>query len=114
MKKEFIEMLERCKACKPGMCCRDGVEVTKEEMKKIEAFGPKIKKPWFEPIEPDEISDSDHVDTTVIRGGTCVFQAKNKLCVVYEVRPNYCAEFPLESGEIAEHYEELCLERHNS
>ena len=106
MKKRLLKI---CTACKTGSCCREGVELNKNEIERIEKFDPPIKKPWFKLVDLEEYDvDPDHPYEMVLRNKRCVFQGDNKRCLIYSVRPRHCAEFPLESGKIAEYYEELC------
>ena len=97
-----------CSDCKSGKCCRDGVDVDLEEAKRISRLRLKIRKPWFEDLFRDDNSPSGWVVGTAIRDNRCVFQDKNKRCLVYRLRPRYCREFPYEGGRPAPFYEELC------
>ncbi|MFH1775985.1 MAG: YkgJ family cysteine cluster protein [Candidatus Omnitrophota bacterium] len=105
--------LEKCKVCADGICCREGVELTKEELKRIVRFAPGVKKPWFRRLKANEGTTPEDEFETVIKNKRCVFQDENKRCMVYPVRPKYCAEFPLEGGKVAEFYDELCGRLHD-
>jgi len=104
-------MLKNCKICKSGSCCQEGVEVTEEEMLRIEKLNPAVEKPWFKLIDPNDAPDPGYNHETIVRNGRCVFQRDDKLCSVYSVRPQNCADFPLELGKPALYYERLCDNR---
>lgn len=109
-KQKFVEAdLEACNSCTVGSCCYEGVELTGAELKRIAASGPKVAKPWFRLMTEKEKSDDDHPFATVVRDGSCVFQDQNNRCTVYNVRPQYCRDFPLEDGKTATHYQRLCV-----
>lgn len=111
MRKGIKELLERCKTCKSGLCCQEGVELNQEEMKRIAEFNPEVKRPWFGLIDAEDEPDPGYTHETLVRDGRCIFQHKDKRCLVYEVRPAYCAEFPLEDGKLAKYYKRLCDNR---
>ncbi|MFQ5680676.1 MAG: YkgJ family cysteine cluster protein [Candidatus Omnitrophota bacterium] len=104
------ELYARCRRCDTGICCREGVELTESEMKRVLRLrpAPDIRRPWFKPIDRRENPDSDCDYETLLRDNRCVFQAKNNRCLVYRVRPRYCREFPLEGNGLAPYYTELC------
>lgn len=108
MKLDLKKIALECSDCRSGSCCRDGVELSREEVCRIEAFNPKVKKPWFGKVAKIDDPEPGFEFETVLRKRGCVFQADNKLCLVYSVRPSYCRQFPLESEELAEFYELLC------
>ncbi len=83
--------------------------MTTEEMQRIAATHPQVPIPWFRKLEGKELSDAEHPYATVVRNGTCVFQDKTNLCKIYDVRPQYCRDFPIEDGKTAPHYQRLCV-----
>lgn len=99
-----------CKACKTGACCRLGVEMDLKEAAKIADLDLNLKKPWFACLFKDESFSSGWGVDTVVRHGRCVFQQKDKKCLIYLYRPTACREFPLEDGKFARYYEHLCSE----
>ena len=101
--------LKACHTCRIGTCCYGGVELTADELKRISKSNPPVAKPWFRKLIGKERSDDEHPFATVVRNGTCVFQDKNNFCLIYDVRPHYCREFPIEKGETAPHYRQLCV-----
>lgn len=98
-----------CDRCRVGSCCYEGAELTLAEIKAILKKNPGVPKPWFRLVEPHEGPDKKYPFSTVMRGGTCVFQDKNNRCLVYKVRPKHCREFPLEKGRPAPYYKRLCV-----
>lgn len=102
------KLLERCKVCKVGSCCNEGVELSREEVRRIIEAAPKVEKPWFRLVDPINNPVPGYSYETRIKNGSCIFQAEDKKCLVYAVRPKYCREFPLENGEIAQYHERLC------
>ena len=102
------ELLKSCKACKRGSCCQDGVELDLQEARRISKLKLRLKKPWFEDLLKDTNLPSGWKVSTVARDGRCVFQKKNFRCRIYRHRPNFCRDFPLENGGIAEFYDYLC------
>ena len=102
------KIFEVCNTCVTGLCCRDGVDVDLEEAKKIARLKINIPKPWFEGLFYDKELPSKWGVGTVVRNGRCVFQAKDYRCRIYRYRPNYCRDFPLEFGSIANLYHYLC------
>lgn len=105
------ELLENCSLCKLGFCCEEGVELSKEEARKIIVSSPQVKKPWFRLVDPENDPVPGYNYETIIRDGRCIFQADDKKCRIYNVRPKNCAEFPLEDGKVAQYYERLCASR---
>lgn len=91
-----------------GSCCQDGVDVDLEEAKRISMLNLDLKKPWFEKLFQDSDMSSGWAVSTVVRDGRCVFQKSNYKCIIYEHRPTFCRDFPLEKGRIAEFYHYLC------
>lgn len=102
------KLLERCTSCKSGSCCQEGVELSREEARRIIALAPEINRPWFRLVHPEDNPAPGYNYETLVKNGRCIFQAPDKKCLVYKVRPKNCAEFPLEDGKIAEYYEKLC------
>lgn len=102
------ELLEKCNSCKLGACCEEGVELSKEEVKRIIAFVPQVKKPWFRLVDPENDPLPGYNYETLIKDRRCIFQADDKKCRIYSVRPKNCAEFPLEDGKLAQYYHRLC------
>jgi Fe-S-cluster containining protein len=107
-KKHGIHDLKLCRICDKGACCREGVEVDLFEVARILKRTLTIAKPWFHFIRRDKSSPSGFVFDTVVRGERCVFQAADRRCRVYNIRPRYCREFPLEDGQRAPYYHSLC------
>ena len=97
-----------CKTCITGSCCRDGVEVDLEEAKKISKLKLRLKKPWFNLLQPDRDMPSGWSLSTVVRDGSCVFHKKDYKCRIYEMRPFYCRAFPVEEGEVSKFFHYLC------
>lgn len=111
MREEIKKLLRRCQGCESGSCCQEGAELNKEEIRKILKFNPPIKKPWFRLADPEYEPEPDYPYETRLKNGRCIFQDKDKRCLIYEVRPKKCAEFPLENGKLAEYYKRLCNNR---
>jgi len=107
-------MYQHCKMCSVGSCCQDGVDVDLEEAKKIAQLQLPLEKPWFELLQKDECMSSGWSLSTTVRDNRCVFQKPDKKCMIYDHRPSYCREFPLEDGDIAEYYAYLCKEPSHS
>lgn len=106
--KKNSKTLPMCGVCGKGSCCRYGVEVDLFEVAVILKKNPSLPKPWFEYLGRDKNLPSGFKFTTVLRNRRCVFQDARGLCSVYEVRPRYCIEFPLEGGKRAPFYHDLC------
>jgi Fe-S-cluster containining protein len=102
------KLLEKCITCLTGSCCKDGVEVDLKEAQKISQLAIDLSKPWFEGLCEDRDMPSGWATSTVVREGRCVFQRSDYRCMIYEHRPMYCREFPLENGRVAELYDYLC------
>lgn len=98
-----------CKVCGYGECCREGVEADLWEVGRIleESFLD-IPRPWFKYLGRDKRFPSGYKFSTVLRNRRCVFQNKQNRCVIYEIRPRFCEEFPLEGREKAPYYRSLC------
>ena len=109
MQEPIVADLAACKSCKVGSCCYEGVELNKRELKRILRYNPSVAKPWFKLVTESEKPDGDHNFSTVVRNSTCVFQDKNNRCMIYNVRPQYCRDFPLENTQTAPHYRRLCV-----
>ena len=97
-----------CMDCYQGMCCRDGVEVDLLEVARILEQPLNIPKPWFEFLSRDKRFPSGFKFTTILRNRRCVFQDERMRCRIYEIRPRFCVEFPLEDGRKAPYYHSLC------
>ncbi len=97
-----------CRDCGHGKCCREGVEVDLFEVADILRLPLDITKPWFRYLGRDKSFPSGYKFSTILRDRRCVFQDNNKRCLIYEARPKFCVEFPLEGGRVAPHYHELC------
>jgi Fe-S-cluster containining protein len=67
-----------------------------------------LSQPWFEYVGRDRRSPSGYKFTTLVKNRRCIFQGHDWRCLVYSVRPRFCAEFPLENGKKAPYYHELC------
>ncbi|MFA5038584.1 MAG: YkgJ family cysteine cluster protein [Candidatus Omnitrophota bacterium] len=100
--------LSLCRRCDLGSCCRDGVEVDLFEASQILKRAPAVPRPWFKFLRSDKRSPSGFVFSTVLRHRRCVFQNDAKRCIVYDIRPRYCREFPFEDGRPAPYYHALC------
>ena len=109
MPAHLVADTKACKHCTIGSCCYEGTELTKAELIRVVKFKPAVAKPWFRRVESREQSDPDHVFSTIIRNGTCVFQGKDNRCMIYPVRPLFCREFPLENEGAAPYYQRLCV-----
>ncbi len=103
-----IHDLKLCKECFLGSCCRWGVELDLLEVAQILQKRLDIPKPWFEFLGRDKRYPSGYKFSTMVKNRRCIFQADNRRCLVYEVRPRYCSEFPLEDGKKAPYYHSLC------
>ncbi|MDD5019425.1 MAG: YkgJ family cysteine cluster protein [Candidatus Omnitrophica bacterium] len=97
-----------CRGCGLGRCCREGVEVDLFEAAEILKRPLDIPRPWFIYQGRDKRFPSGFVFSTVLRHRRCVFQNEQMRCVVYDIRPRYCREFPLEDGRKAPYYHHLC------
>ncbi len=108
-KKAGVHHPQLCQGCRVGSCCAEGVEVDLFEVSRIlkeSVVG--IPRPWFYYLRRDRTFPSGFVFSTILRHGRCVFQAPDRRCRVYSVRPRFCREFPLESGAKAPEYHRLC------
>ncbi|MFM8269348.1 MAG: YkgJ family cysteine cluster protein [Pseudomonadota bacterium] len=94
-----------CKGCFAG-CCTLPVLVTAEELyhlgflKYEEVSGP--LKPHVEKLKKKKIIKSFNTRTQLFTlyqhpNNDCVFLTKERLCAVYDRRPNICREFPKNS-----------------
>ncbi len=108
MKEYLIQITTECPDCCSGSCCQDGVELSKEEIRQIVALSPKVNKPWFKKADKKCNPEPGFEYETILVNNTCIFQDKDKRCVVYPVRPSHCREFPLEDGKLAQYYGYLC------
>jgi Fe-S-cluster containining protein len=101
---------ELCKVCEKGTCCRHGVELDLLEVAQILQKKLNIPKPWFEFLgtSRNKYFPSGYKFTTLVKNKRCVFQDEKMRCRIYEVRPRFCSEFPLEDGKRAPYYKELC------
>ncbi|MBI5873929.1 MAG: YkgJ family cysteine cluster protein [Candidatus Omnitrophica bacterium] len=97
-----------CKECFRGSCCRWGVETDLLEVAQILEKRLDIPKPWFEFLGRDKSFPSGYKFSTLLKNRRCIFQDDNMRCRIYEVRPRFCSEFPLEDGKRASYYDELC------
>ena len=102
------KILEKCNRCESGSCCEEGVELSKDEVRRIIAWAPQVKKPWFRLVDPENDPAPGYNYETLVRDGRCVFQREDKKCRIYSVRPKHCNEFPLEGGKLAQYYHRLC------
>lgn len=103
--------LKLCKTCVRGSCCRHGVSVCLFEVATIIKKNKhlKIRKPWFKYIGVDHEDTKSGFDfETKIVNGRCIFQGKDKRCLIYATRPSTCREFPYYKGKISHDYGELC------
>ena len=109
-KKHGIHDLELCKVCYTGDCCRWGTNLDLFEVARIleKKKTLKLPKPWFDYVRRDKTFPSGFMFTTLVRDRKCVFQDGKMRCLIYDVRPRYCSEFPLESGKRAPDYGTLC------
>ncbi len=99
---------QRCRECKVGSCCSDGVEIDLLEVARILRKDPDIPKPWFRYLSRDKRFPSGFRFTTVTRGRRCVFQGVDRRCAIYAIRPRFCREFPMEGDRLAPQYPYLC------
>lgn len=97
-----------CVTCYQGSCCRYGVEADLFEVARILEEPLDIPKPWFQFLGRDKRFPSGFKFETIVRNRRCVFQDEKMLCRVYEIRPRFCVEFPLEDGGKAPYYHSLC------
>ena len=97
-----------CRECTLGACCRYGVEVDLFEAARILAKDLAIARPWFHFLRRDKRFPSGFVFGTNLRKRRCVFQGHDRRCVIYDVRPRFCREFPLEDNRRAPDYLILC------
>jgi len=97
-----------CKICSQGSCCRWGVELDLMEVAQILQKKLDIPKPWFEYLGMSKAFPSGFRFSTLLKDKRCIFQADNMRCRIYEVRPRFCSEFPLEDGKKAPYYHQLC------
>ena len=97
-----------CKECTVGRCCKDGVELDLLEVARILRRDPDVPQPWFRYLSRSKEFPSGFRFTTVVRHRRCVFQREDRRCAVYDVRPRYCREFPIEDGGRAPLYHYLC------
>jgi Fe-S-cluster containining protein len=97
-----------CVTCYQGSCCREGVEADLFEVARILERSLDIPKPWFKYVGRDKEFPSGYKFETILRNKRCIFQNDAMRCMVYEIRPRFCEEFPLESGEKAPYYHVLC------
>jgi len=107
-KREISKVRSKCKKCRVGSCCYEGVELTKNEMKRILQYNPQTKKPWFRLVEKHEGIEKEYPFTTIMRNSSCVFQNKNNQCLIYPVRPKHCHDFPFEDKQFAPYRSRLC------
>jgi len=114
-KKRYIveDVLKGCKECRIGSCCYEGAELSLKELKEILKSKPKVPKPWFRLVEKHEEPEKEYPFTTIVRGTSCVFQDKNNLCAIYDIRPRNCREFPLENKGLAKYFKRLCRQCYN-
>jgi len=103
-----VHDLRLCRLCNLGRCCKDGVELDLLEVARILKRGPDLPQPWFRYLSRDRSFPSGFRFTTVTRHRRCVFQNENRRCVIYDIRPRFCREFPLEGGARAPEYLYLC------
>jgi len=104
-KERFLRI---CKSCEDGTCCFGGVDVDLAEAIRISLLDLDIKKPWFEYLHRDKDLPSGWAVETTVRNGSCVFQKEDRRCVIYKIRPRYCAEYPYENGSLAKNYRYFC------
>ncbi len=107
-KKKSIPDTTVCTECYEGTCCREGVEVDLLEVARILELPLHIPKPWFEFLGRDKSFTSGFKFGTVLKEERCVFQDRSMRCSIYEIRPRFCVEFPLEAGKKAPYYHSLC------
>lgn len=107
------EIFKICKTCLKGTCCKDGVDVDLEQAKKISKLRLKLKRPWFRDLFRDSDMPSGWALSTAVKKGSCIFQAKDYRCRIYNYRPKYCRDFPIEHGGMAEFYHYLCEKPHH-
>ncbi len=97
-----------CRRCVVGSCCCDGVELDLFEVARILRRDPDVPRPWFRYLSRDKRFPSGFRFTTTVRNRRCVFQDADRRCVIYDIRPRFCREFPLEGGRRAPLYLYLC------
>lgn len=107
---------ELCAKCSSGVCCSEGVEMDIEQAKTITAILLKSKfklaQPWFYHLSPDDDFPSGWSLATVVKGGRCVFQDENFRCLIYNIRPLHCRDFPYEGGRIFRRLKHVCPDAH--
>lgn len=108
MEELLTNISNECLVCASGSCCQEGVDLSKEEIRRIVAFNPVVKKPWFGKSDKIYNPEPGFEYETLLSDARCVFQAPDKRCLIYPVRPSHCREFPFEDGKLAEYYEPLC------
>ncbi len=109
-KKLKIHDLELCKVCYTGDCCRWGTNLDLLEVARIleSKKDLKIPKPWFYYVSRYKTFPSGFMFSTVVKNRKCVFQDEKMRCRIYDARPRFCSEFPLEAGKRAPDYHYLC------
>jgi len=107
-KKMGIHDLRLCRECTVGSCCRDGVELDLLDVARILRKNPDVPKPWFRYLSRSKEFPSGFRFETMVRRRRCVFQMEDRRCAIYDVRPAYCREFPIEDGRRAPLYDYLC------
>jgi len=107
-RKSALHDLRLCRACRVGSCCSDGVELDLFEVARILKRDPDVPKPWFRYMSRDKRFPSGFRFTTTVRDRRCVFQNADRRCVIYDIRPRYCREFPMEGDRREPLYSYLC------
>ncbi len=97
-----------CVECYQGSCCREGVEADLFEVSRILEKDLDIPRPWFQYVGRDKRFPSGYKFATLLKKKRCIFQNGRMRCLVYEIRPRFCEEFPLENGKKAPYYHALC------
>ena len=79
----------KCQKC--SACCSQGVWLTLSEAQKIMRRHPGARFHWL------KYDDKEYWTNTSYRG-KCQFLSHTG-CLIYDLRPKYCKEFPLEDGK---------------
>jgi len=107
-KRPSVHDPDLCRQCAVGSCCCDGVELDLHEVARILRRDPDVPKPWFRYLSRDKRFPSGFRFTTTVRDRRCVFQTADRRCVIYDIRPRFCREFPMEGPRLAPQYPYLC------
>lgn len=108
--KKFNYNCDSCKV-KGFSCCQKGVWVDLENAKDIQQLDLYGK---FENLQQDKEYPSGWKIHTKVNGKGCSFLTVDGLCSIhklsYELKPEYCKEFPLENNEVKPYAFQLCVD----